>query len=163
MTADFTFTYHSAQRDRFRSGSLADEWAARYPMIFDQADRELVKNQPTYHFFEWLSAVLLYEATGLLILVESYTVSTHPKKREKLQEIVGTDIFSWLAEKESGQPDLFAFRPGTEEWFFCEVKGGPDKERDNQRVWREQFHALMGCRKVKGERVRMIQLREIKF
>jgi hypothetical protein len=59
VTADFTFTYHPAQRERFRSSALAEEWKSRYPMIFDQADLDLVRNQPLYHFFEWLSAVLI--------------------------------------------------------------------------------------------------------
>ena len=163
MTADFTFTYHSAQRARFRSGSLADEWVARYPMIFDSADRDLVKNQPTYHFFEWLSAVLIYEATGWLSLVESYTAGTHPDKRDRLRGIVGDDIFKELDLHQSGQPDLFVYQPGTDQWFFCEVKGGPDKERENQREWRERFRKLLTDLRVRGERIRMIQLKETKL
>jgi len=161
VTADFTFTYHAAQRERFRSGSLAEEWKSRYPMIFDQADLDLVRNQPRYHFFEWLSAVLIYEATGWLSLVESYTAGTHPDKREKLRAIVGDEIFKDLNLHQSGQPDLFVYRPGTDQWFFCEVKGGPDKERDNQREWREKFRKLLTDLRVRGERIRMIQLKEI--
>ena len=160
MTADFTFTYHAAQRERFRSGSLAEEWKSRYPMIFDQADLDLVRNQPLYHFFEWLSAVLLYEATGWLSLVESYTAGTHPGKRARLRAIVGEEILRELDLHQSGQPDLFVYRPGTDQWFFCEVKGGPDKERENQREWRERFRKLLTDLRVRGERIRMIQLKE---
>jgi hypothetical protein len=163
VTADFTFTYHSAQRERFRSGSLAEEWRSRYPEIFDQADLNLVRNQPLYHFFEWLSAVLIYEATGWLSLVESYTAGTHPNKRSKLRALVGDEIFEQLDLQQSGQPDLFVYQPGTDQWFFCEVKGGPDKERDNQKAWRNRFLALLERHKMKGARVRMIQLKEIKL
>jgi hypothetical protein len=163
MTADFTFTYHTAQRERFRTGSLAEEWKERYSTIFDQADLVLVRNQPQYHFFEWLSAVLIYEATGWRSLVESYTAKTHPRKRETLVATVGEEIFQWIDTHGSGQPDLFSFQPGTDQWFFCEVKGGPDRERDNQRAWREEFGELLKRLKVKGTRIRMIELKEIRF
>jgi hypothetical protein len=163
VTTQFTFTYHEAQRERFRSGELADEWTSRYPMIFEQVDRDLVRNQPQYHFFEWLSAVLIYEATGWLSLVESYTARTHPTKRDKLRAIVGADIFNELDRNQSGQPDLFVYRPGTDQWFFCEVKGGPDRERDNQREWREKLSALIAGLRVKGQRIRMIEIKEIKL
>lgn len=165
MDADFTFTYHPDQRKRFRDGSLADEWRLRYTMLFDTKDRELLKteHQAQYHFFEWLAAVLLYEATGYLSLVEGYTAKTHEEKREKLRKAVSVDIFNWLAENESGQPDLFVYRPGSDQWFFCEVKGGPDKESDNQRVWRERFRKRLTDLRVKGERMRMIQLKEFRF
>ena len=163
MTTDFTFTYHKAQRERFRAGSLAEEWAARYPMLFDRADLEIVRNQPQYHFFEWLSAVLIYEATGWCSLVEGYTSGTRPRKRETLRATVGDEIFRWLETHGSGQPDLFSFQAATDQWFFCEVKGGPDKERDNQRVWREEFSELLRNLKVKGKRVRKIELKEIRF
>lgn len=132
-------------------------------MIFDEADLDLAKNQPSYHFFEWLSAVLLYEATGWLSLVESYTAGTHPDKRDKLRIMVGEDILRELDLQQSGQADLFVYQPGTDQWFFCEVKGGPDKERDNQRAWREKFQKLLKDLGVKGERVRMIQLKEIRL
>lgn len=163
MTPDFTFTYHAAQRERFRSGPLAEEWKSRYPMLFNQADLDLVRHQPLYHFFEWLSAVLIYEATGWLSLVESYTARTHPEKRDTLSAIVGDDIFKELDLNQSGQPDLFVYRPGTDLWFFCEVKGGPDRERDNQRLWREKFRALLTGRRVSGNRIRLIQIKEIKL
>jgi hypothetical protein len=98
-----------------------------------------------------------------LSLVESYTAETHPAKRNKLRGIVGDEIFKELDLHQSGQPDLFVYRPGTDQWFFCEVKGGPDKERDNQREWREKFRELLAGLRVRGERIRMIQLKEIKL
>lgn len=165
MNADFTFTYHPDQRKRFRDGSLADEWRLRYSMLFDAKDRELLKteHQAQYHFFEWLAAVLLYEATGYLSLVEGYTAKTHEEKREKLRKAVSVDIFNWLAENESGQPDLFVYRQGTDQWFFCEVKGGPDKARGNQLKWTAEFRELLKLQKVRGERVRLIHLKEIRI
>jgi hypothetical protein len=165
MNADFTFTYHPDQRKHFRDGSLADEWRLHYPMLFDAKDRELLKtgHQAQYHFFEWLSAVLLYEATGYLSLVEGYTAKTHKEKREKLRDTVGVEIFNWLDENQSGQPDLFVYRRGTDQWFFCEVKGGPDKTRGNQLKWMAGFRECLRRQKVRGERVRLIQLKEIRF
>jgi hypothetical protein len=165
MKVDFTFTYHPDQRKRFREGSLADEWRVRYPMLFDTKDRDLLRtgHQAQYHFFEWLSAVLLYEATGWMSLVESYIAKTHEDKRQMLREIVGPEIFTWLDAHQSGQPDLFVYRPGTAEWFFCEVKGGPDRTRHNQREWIEGFRALLKEQEVLGERVRLIHLTAIKL
>jgi hypothetical protein len=163
VTTQFTFTYHAAQQARFRSVALAEEWKERYPMLFEQVDLNLVRTQPRYHFFEWLSAVLIFEATGWLSLVEGYTADTHPQKRAKLREIVGEEILRWLDDHESGQPDLFVYGSRPDEWFFCEVKGGPDRERQNQREWTARFRKLLKSQKVRGERVRLIHLKEIRF
>ena len=157
MTApDFFFTYHAAQRQRFRDGLLVREWRERYPILFDEKDEELARNQPQYHFFEWLSAALLYEATGYQCLVEGYTAKTHQDKRKVLEVIVGGELFCWLDTHQSGQPDLFAYCQGADDWFFCEVKGGPDRLRDNQKVWMEAFQEHT------GKCVRVIQLDEYK-
>ena len=156
---DFTFTFHASQRDRFREGALIQHWATRYQELFDTDDIRLLKteHQRQYHFFEWLSAILLYEATGYKSLVIGYTAISHPEKRRQFSEIVGPELFEWVSENQSGQPDLFVFRPGSDDWFFCEVKGGHDRMRDNQKKWITAFSAIQTHRKV-----RVIQLIEYK-
>jgi hypothetical protein len=151
MPPDFVFTFHPDQRKRFRDGSLIAHWTARYPELFDQDDVRLLQteHQRKYHFFEWLSAVLLFEATGYLSLVESYTSATHPMKLSRFREVVGEDVFHWARANESGQPDLFVYRPRSDDWFFCEVKGGHDRIRDNQKKWIEDFCAVDKYRKVR--------------
>jgi len=151
--SDFIFTFHPSQREAFRAGTLVEYWLDRYPMIFDGDDRRLVQNQPHYHFFEWLGAVLLYEATGYRSLVEGYAAKAHALKRNIFAEHVGMELLGWATEHQSGQPDLFAYRDPSD-WFFCEVKGGPDRLRENQRKWMVEFETMT------GKRVRTIQFNE---
>lgn len=162
---DFTFTYNAAQRERFRTGGLAKQWRKQYPNIFDDKDIELLTtaHQRKYHFFEWLSAILLFEATGYLSLVESYTSKTHPEKRMVLESQVGPAVFKWLNEHQSGQPDLFVYRREPKGWFFCEVKGAADRVRKNQREWFGGFRLLQREHGITGERIRVLQLREVDF
>lgn len=162
MPADFTFTFHQDQRNQFRNGSLIEYWSSRYPEIFDSDDLRVLEteHQRRYHFFEWLSAILLFEATGYHSLLESYTSQSHRQKQCRFRETVGEELFAWACDHQSGQPDLFVFRPGYD-WFFCEVKGGPDRIRDNQRNWASQFKQFQQDR---GQshvgRVRIVQLIE---
>jgi hypothetical protein len=159
---DFTFTYHPLQRERFRDGSLVVEWRHRYPELFDNDDARVLKtaHQRQYHFFEWLSAILLYEATGHLSLIEGYTAKTHARNRDVLLDLVGPEMFEWLVGHQSGQPDLFVYRPQSGEWFFCEVKGGPDRVRENQRDWMAAFKAQQKAQGIASNRVHVIHLRE---
>ena len=142
---DFSFSYHPSQRERFRDGSLVQEWLTRYPMLFDKADQGVLvtEHQRRYHFLEWLSAILLFESTGYLSFVEKYTAKSHESKRRKLQGFLQPSIFEWLCMSESGQPDLFVYEPKTGDWFFCEVKGERDKIRENQLAWAQSFNALL--------------------
>lgn len=162
---DFTFTYHATQRERFRTGTLAEEWREKYPELFDAEDLKLLTtaHQRRYHFFEWLSAILLYEATGYLSLVEGYTAKTHPKKRERLELMVGPETFKRLDELQSGQPDLFVYRMETKSWFFCEVKGPGDRIRKNQEKWIADFSNDVHGRCISGKRIRVLRLREVYF
>ena len=121
---DFTFTYHPLQRERFRDGSLAVEWSQRYPELFDEDDARILKttHQRKYHFFEWLSAILLYEATGYLSLIEGYTTKTHARKRNVLRDVVGAEMFGWLVGHQSGQPDLFVYHPRVASGSYAKLK-----------------------------------------
>ena len=113
MTTELLFTYHASQRTSFRGGKIAEEWSSRYPELFDQKDIELAANQPDYHFFEWLSAILIYESTGYLSLLENYTAKNHPSKLHKFQEMVSSEVFEYSMKNQSGMPDLFCFHAGT--------------------------------------------------
>ncbi len=155
MATDLFFTFHSMQRSRFRDGELVNEWSGRYPELFDERDIELAKNQQKYHFFEWLSAVMLFEATGYLSLLEKYTTKTHPRKISKFEQVVPKEVFEYASNNQSGLPDLFCFLPNSDKWFFCEVKGGPDRIRPNQDTRIQELEELT------GKSVWVINLREI--
>ena len=159
---DFCFSYHPHQRERFRDGSLVEEWSLRYPQLFDDDDRRVLTtdHQRKFHFLEWLSAILLFESTGYLSFVEKYTAMSHPAKREKLQAFLRPELYKWLLENESGQPDLFVFQPKTGDWFFCEVKGEGDRVRDNQRIWSKslaEFLPTLGHINVRPTRVLFLE------
>jgi hypothetical protein len=128
---DFTFTYKKEQRESFRRGILVKSWRVRYPDLFDGLDVHFARTQPTAHFFEWLTAILLYEATGYLSLQE-YILRTHPRKRAIFESRVSKKIFRDVDYDQGGLPDLFVYSPRFRDWFFCEVKGGPDGIRPNQ-------------------------------
>jgi hypothetical protein len=164
MQSDFIFSFHSNQRERFRNGHLAKDWRQRYPQLFDEDDERVLstEHQRRYHFFEWLSAVLLFEATGYISLVEKYTSKSHPQKRATLQRVLTPKIFEWLCENESGQPDLFVFQPVTRDWFFCEVKGGSDRIRDNQIDWMSRFAAALDKQSISSKsKTRILCLQEV--
>lgn len=150
----FHFSFHPRQRERFRNGSLVQEWRQRYPMLFDDDDVRILstEHQRRYHFFEWLAAILLFEATGYVSLVEKYTAKSHASKRQAVQELLPPALFEWLSTNESGQPDLFVFHPTTQDWFFCEVKGGEDRIRDNQIKWMQCFAKILASDGIKHER-----------
>jgi hypothetical protein len=117
------FCYHPDQKTAFRDGTLGLQWAERYPKLFDEDDVRLYKSQPAYHFYEWLGAILIFESTGYLSLIEKYGAENHPSK---------TPIWQALAPKAllemdcAGWPDLFCYSPDRKDFFFCEVKGTGD-------------------------------------
>ena len=77
-----TFAFSRAQQARFKSGELWNEWVCQYPNIFDDRDIDLVRTQGSsgVHFYEWLAAVLIFNTTGYLSLVEKYESPSHPRK-----------------------------------------------------------------------------------
>jgi len=156
---DFVFTFHPERREKFRTGELGEEWVRRYPVLFDIDDVRILRteHQRKYHFFEWLSSVLLYESTGYVSLMEKYCAKSHPKKIDLFSELVPREVFEFLMSAPSGQLDLFSFHPQTKEWFFSEVKGGRDTLKDNQASMHDQIEAMT------DRRVRIIQLDEMKL
>ena len=82
------FSYHPKRQEEFRSGGLGRVWMTRYPALFDDEDRRLYGTQgDTYHFFEWLAAVLIYESTGYQSLIEKY--DCHAGKFVTFRRVVG--------------------------------------------------------------------------
>jgi hypothetical protein len=167
MSADIrtlAFTFHPSQRERFREGALVREWRDRYPQLFDIDDERVLKTeeQRRYHFFEWLSAVLLFEATGYRSLIEKYSAKSHPQKRALLRQLVSPRLDDWLSENQSGQPDLFVYHLTTLDWYFCEVKGPGDRIRENQALWLDQLRKALESEGLDPTaRVRVLSLREM--
>src|SRR5438105_15594882 len=96
-----TFCYRRAQHDKFISGELGIEWARQYPHLFDEDDRRLYDSQCGlgYHFFEWLGAILLYEATGYISLIEKYGSDNHTRKLPLWEKIAPAGIRELPCEK----------------------------------------------------------------
>lgn len=138
------FLYTSAQREAFRSGVLLEEWASRYPQLFDERDIEITRKQLNYHFFEWLAAILLYESTGYLSLVEKYETASHARKLEAFRKAVPGAVYEFVLQNRSGVPDLFVYAPDLSSWFFCEIKGPKDILRPHQIARHAELEKVSG-------------------
>lgn len=127
-----TFPYSELQRDKFKAGELGEQWAKRYPELFDKDDLRIYRNQCEngYHFFEWLAAIIIFEATGYRCLIEKYGCPGHKRKLPIWESIAPLSIQNLPFAK--GWPDLFAYLPDGTDWFFCETKG-KDRLSDAQR------------------------------
>lgn len=130
------FEVNPKQRELFISGNLMQVWKDLYPDLFDEDDLRIAKNQRSYHFYEWLSAILLYESTGFLSLVEKYQFSNHVRLQTILRQIVTSDVFDLLINSyrlyKVQCPDLLVYSPDLSDYFFCEVKGPSDRVRQVQ-------------------------------
>lgn len=131
--------YSAKQRDAFKQGSLRDKWAKQYPELFDEYDISNAQNQRQNHFFEWLAAIVLYNTTGYLSLVEKYEFHKHINKREILKKILNEEQLSLLESDKRQCPDLFVYSPDYKDWFFCEVKGDTDRLRTTQEDYFKQL------------------------
>lgn len=142
------------QRERFRSGDLAREWASRFSDLFDSDDLRLALSQPNNHFCEWLSAILIFETTGWLSLVEKYEFGSHRRKTAIVEKLLPPEVLGEMKSSKIQAPDLLIYSKDFSEWRFCEVKGPGDKIRE---VQAEQFEKL---ERVSGKRIEVIYLRE---
>lgn len=140
-----TFTFNEQQRARFSSGELVAKWRVQYPEILDEDDARILSGewQRRYHFCEFLSAVLIHEATGYLSMVEKYATKSHTLKLAQLAQYLPPAIFDWVCANQSGQPDLFIFDPVSRNWCFREVKGPRDQKRPAQIDWAMRFERLL--------------------
>lgn len=150
------FSFHQSQRELFRSGRLIEEWAYKYPQIFDEHDIRITRNQPYYHFFEWLGAILLYESLGYLSLIEKYETLKHTKKVQTISSIAPQEVLDFIFHNRVGLPDLFVYSPCKSDWFFCEVKGLGDRLQKNQ------IRAINELENVSGRPVKILKFREFR-
>ena len=137
MTIHWEFPTSQIQRGLFKDGILARQWAETYPSIFDAQDLKIALNQPDYHFYEWLAAVMFWHSIGYLSLVEKYEFKRHKRQQEILRKLIPSDLFVLVTDhrQEFGNtqvPDLLVYAPDMSDWFFCEVKGGTDRLRPEQ-------------------------------
>lgn len=142
-----SFAFTREQRDRFVTGSLWRDWSCRYPELFDADDVRLASSQAHlgYHFCEWLSAIILYETTGYLSLVEKYEFARHKRKRAIVEQLLESRVSSLLARGPRAQcPDLLVFSPDLSDWWFCEVKGPKDHIRPPQAAFFRKLAAASG-------------------
>src|SRR5262245_59711906 len=124
-----------AQRARWQSGHLAQEWRARFPDLFDDDDLRIANSQPAIHFYEWLGAIVLHHTTGYLALVEKYEFATHPRKQQIVARLLPRPVRDALRDRSQGgaqPPDLLMYAEDLSDWFFCEVKGPRYRLRDEQ-------------------------------
>lgn len=138
-----TIFCESAQRTAFAEGDLRDAWARAYPMLFDDQDVGIARNQPRYHFAEWLSAIHLYHAFGYLSLVEQYEFPSHRRKRSVVEQVLPDAVRRLLTDRTRRTtiqaPDLLVYSQKPDAWFFCEVKGPGDRRREVQDRWFDEL------------------------
>ena len=117
-------------RKSFQNGVLSHQWRKDYPMLFDDEDLALAISQNSNHFYEWLGAIRIFEDKKYLCLVEKYQFKKHKVQRDLFHSIVPKEIYTFIDSPEYGGrqvPDLLAYSPDKTDWFFCEVKGWPDR------------------------------------
>ena len=151
---ELDFFFHSRQRELFRSGVLIDIWASRYPQLFDDRDVVIARTQNTFHFVEWLAAVLLYESTGYLSLVEKFETNAHPRKDEIFKKAVPLSAYNFVKNRK-GTPDLFVYAPNFSDWFFCEIKGPGDE------LSLDQLECIQQLTELSGKQVRVLRFTEM--
>jgi hypothetical protein len=138
-------------RREFRSGGW-QEWGRRYPMLFDDDDKRNAIKQAArgLYFYEWLTAMAIYENSGYLSLVTKYAFPSHKKKWRIFNEIAPQPVLKLLSrDKDRGYggtqgPDLFVYKPDATDWFFVEVKGLTDRMRPPQKKLFEELELVSG-------------------
>jgi hypothetical protein len=155
-----TFTYLESRRESwYKDGDLIEEWASRYPQLFDTNTLLEARNQrkEKKHFHEWLSAILIYETTGYLSLVEKYQYEKHEAKHRIFRNYAPPEVLECLRTwpDRTQAPDLFVYSRTTEDWFFAEVKGPGDRLRGSQ----SDLHRRIS--EITGKKIKLIRLKRI--
>ena len=143
---------HPRQRQAFEDGALRERWAATYgPLgVIDDDDLRLARNQPWSHYYEWLAAITLFEATGWLSLIEKYQFPVHARKQSVLRELEAHDLLAFFAAQKPVHgslqaPDLLLYAPDRSAYRLCEVKGPTDTYRPEQIAYFEALRESVGC------------------
>ncbi len=141
--------FSEAQRKRYREGYLWKEWLDKYPQLFDEDDIRIIRTQSIkgYHFYEWLTAIQIYNLTGYHCLVEKYEYNKHKRKRDIINKYIESESFEKIIETKNGSrvqlPDLFVFDPDSQVWFFAEVKGLNDIRREEQDLYFRRIERII--------------------
>jgi hypothetical protein len=137
-------------REKWKTGFLYEEWAVEYPQIFDTDDLRQARNQGPlgYHFFEWLTAIVLFNSTGYLSLVSKYQFKIHERKQLVIHRIFSSGLPEIDRESldvgNSQYPDLLMYSKDYAKWFFCEVKGPRDRMSNRQKVVFSELAEITG-------------------
>ncbi len=134
---------------------LARQWYEQYPEIFDDDDLAHVVNQAPrgYHFYEWYSAIHLFQRDGSRSLVEKYDSYEnhrlnqrrrgHRRKVAEYERVVPETQKQMLheicSEFRVQLPDLLVLPADGTSFSFAEVKGATDGtlNREDQRGMRD--------------------------
>jgi len=136
--------FSEEDREQFRSGQLRDEWAEKYPQLFDEDDVRIARTQAHYHFYEWFAAVHYYRGKGYLSLVEQYQFPLHQGKRLIITRLMSPDLIRFIETGSAQAPDLLVYAPDYSDWYFCEVKGPGDRLSSKQTRWFLDLEAQSG-------------------
>ena len=127
------------QFEKFKTGELYEEWFHAFPELFDEDDIRVARTQAKMgvHYFEWLSALTVYQSLGYLSLIESYEFKVQERKQKIIHDLLPPEVLEIVLlpydQRKAQCPDLLCFKPDYTDWFFCEVKGPTDKLSDKQR------------------------------
>ena len=130
-----------SQFKKFKTEGLYEEWFKRFPVLFDEDDIRVARTQAKLglHYFEWLSALTVYQCLGYLSLIESYEFKVQKRKQKIIHDLLPPEVLEIVQmpydQRKAQCPDLLCFKPDYSDWFFCEVKGPTDKLRDEQREY----------------------------
>jgi|SRR5664279_4902115 hypothetical protein len=134
---------------------LARQWYRQYPAVFDDDDLDHVVNQAPrgYHFYEWYTAIHLFQRDGSRSLVEKYDSyenhrlnqrrRRHRRKVAEYERVVPETQRQMLHEICSDfgvqLPDLLVLPADGASFAFAEVKGATDGtvNREDQRGMRD--------------------------
>lgn len=134
------FTFSRREREQFRSGYLIRQWAEQYPFLFGPEEVSAAlssSGKRTGSFFEWVSAVRLYEARGYYSLLRDYAPSSQNGKHEFVGKLCGKVVTGFMAAAPAKTqfPDLLVYTPDLSEWYFCDVKGPGDIVRKSEETF----------------------------
>ncbi len=131
-------TVQRSEHQRWRTGTLAEEWLQANPLVFDADDLRLavVRRKQGRHYFEWAAARHLHKITGFNALVCKYEFAAHRAKRAIVKQLLPPAVDSILRDRKlygnAQAPDLLMYAPDFTAFFFCEVKGPTDRLRPEQ-------------------------------
>ena len=142
---EITETYDPQWYDQWKSGTLREEWLAKYPWLAEYVSE--ARNQPEYHFGEWLTAIR-YHKKGWKVLVEKYMFRKHKKLYGIAEKLVGKDEINIVQEQQGSgvrqAPDLLVYKDNGE-YFFVEVKKNRDDLSQSQKEHFKRIEQELKC------------------